>query len=341
MKLSIIIPVYNVEKYISRCLDSIFQQDIPYSEYEVILVNDGSPDNSAGIIAEYKKRYPNIIYLEKENGGPSSARNKGIDNAKGDYIWFVDADDKIEENCLNELLSYIYNYNLDFCEFDRRFIYDSMEKVIGFNYSLNNQVITALDYISSYSMPFSSCCFIFKRELITQKKIYFIDGIYHEDREFNIRLLAHCNRISFFRNSSNGVYYYYIRERKGSTMTNKDIAHTLKRIDSYIKILYATDKNFPYNKNIKNYAFYVQHLINDIIAYSLVELIQNSAMANKAKFYRKMMKDNDINYRLDVLNGKTKLKFTVLSFVKNNLYLTTLTLKLFDTVGSVLNRVKK
>ena len=99
--ISIIVPVYNVEKYLKKCLDSILSQT--YKNFEVIIVNDGSPDNSQKIIDEYKKKDKRIIVLEKENGGLSSARNYGIEHANGKYISFVDADDYIEKDYVEKL----------------------------------------------------------------------------------------------------------------------------------------------------------------------------------------------------------------------------------------------
>ena len=338
MKLSIIIPVYNVEKYISRCLDSVLQQDIPYSEYEVIVVNDGSPDSSAAIVAEYENKYPNIIYINKENGGPSCARNAGLKVAKGEYIWFVDADDWIEKDCFKNLLEYAYNNNLDFCEFgytevfaDNSYYFPTKNKGLG-------HIVSNTDYLQHYIIPLTPWCYIFKREIIIDKGIYFTDGIYHEDLEFNIRMLAHCNRISYYHSSLNSLYYY-ICEREDSIMGIKSLVHITKRVDSYIKILQMVDKNFPYNKNVKDYAYYLQNHLNQIIAYSLIFTITHSAIPNKSRFYRKVMKQNGINYRLDVLSGKAKIKFSMLSLVRNNYYLTVLVLNLFDKVGTALKKL--
>lgn len=105
MVFSIIIPVYNVERYLRQCLDSCLDQDIPKSEYEIIIVNDGSPDNSQVIINEYALLYDNICVINKSNGGLSTARNAGLSIAKGNFIWFVDSDDSIVSNSLK----YIYD----------------------------------------------------------------------------------------------------------------------------------------------------------------------------------------------------------------------------------------
>ena len=104
MKISLIVPVYNVEKYIEKCLLSCLKQDIPQSDYEIIVVNDGSPDSSLAIAERIAAAATNIIIVSQKNGGLSAARNTGLKIAKGDYIWFIDSDDTIKENCLKSIV---------------------------------------------------------------------------------------------------------------------------------------------------------------------------------------------------------------------------------------------
>ena len=119
LRLSIIIPFYNVEQYIAECLDSVYQQDIPEEEYEVICVNDASPDHSRDIVLEYQKRHSNLILVEHEvNKKLGAARNTGRRTAKGEYIWNVDSDDKILPNCLGVLLDICERKDLDVLIFD-------------------------------------------------------------------------------------------------------------------------------------------------------------------------------------------------------------------------------
>lgn len=113
MKLSIIIPVYKVEQYIEKCILSLVHQDVPVSEYEIIIINDGSPDNSKEIALNYQKKYSNIIVIDQENQGVSVARNRGLEIAKGQYILFVDPDDMIFENSLNSILNRAIEKDLD------------------------------------------------------------------------------------------------------------------------------------------------------------------------------------------------------------------------------------
>lgn len=339
MKLSIIIPVYNVEKYIARCLDSVLKQDIAHSEYEIIVVNDGSPDNSTTIVAEYEKKYSNIKHHIKENGGPSSARNEGIELATGDYIWFVDADDTIKTNCLNALLTYVFAHRLDFCEFNYIELCGDRRIFKGLNRWIANTTLSNIAYIKNCAIPYAPWNYIVKREVISHNNLRFIEGIYHEDREFNIRLLEHCNRISYYNNAPNGLYYYFI-EREGSTMTNKDAKHYLKRIDSYITILTENEKIFPYNPKVKNYSYYVQRLMNDIITHSLLPLISTSQIPDKSSFYRNMFITNNLKYKPDVYDGLSRYKFRILSQIKKNYRLTIFFLQLFDTAGIILNKIK-
>lgn len=105
MFLSIVVPVYNAEKYIANCLDSLLCQDIDISEYEIICINDGSTDNSLAILQEYAEKHGNIILIDKPNGGVAAGRNLGMEKAQGEYIWFVDADDWVARNCLGVIKS--------------------------------------------------------------------------------------------------------------------------------------------------------------------------------------------------------------------------------------------
>ena len=114
-KISVIIPVYNTEKYLRRCFDSVIAQD--YKNLEIVIINDGSEDNSEQIINEYKKKYPELIsYYKKENSGVADTRNFGIEKAQGDYIMFLDSDDYIDKALLKTLEEYV-NKNIDLIKF--------------------------------------------------------------------------------------------------------------------------------------------------------------------------------------------------------------------------------
>lgn len=113
MILSLIVPVYNTEAYLDDCLQSLLAQDISLEEYEIICVNDGSTDGSMEILRRYEKEYPNVIVVDQPNGGVCRARNAGLQEAKGAFIWYVDSDDFLQENCLGELAAILKEGHLD------------------------------------------------------------------------------------------------------------------------------------------------------------------------------------------------------------------------------------
>lgn len=113
MKLSIVIPMFNAENYISRCLNSALDQNLPNNEYEIIIINDGSTENSLKICQEFAIKHSNIKIISTENLGQSSARNAGIQISKGEYIYFIDSDDYISTNSLDILIEESLKFNLD------------------------------------------------------------------------------------------------------------------------------------------------------------------------------------------------------------------------------------
>lgn len=117
IKLSLVIPMYNVELYIEKCLNSCINQDLSSNEYEIIIVNDGSKDTSLSRAEAIARKHNNIKIISQENGGLSSARNTGLKNAKGEYIWFIDSDDWIEPNVLKNLYQIASHNNLDILRF--------------------------------------------------------------------------------------------------------------------------------------------------------------------------------------------------------------------------------
>ncbi|MGL4253948.1 MAG: glycosyltransferase, partial [Fusobacteriaceae bacterium] len=116
--LSVVVPMYNVEEYILRCLESLQKQDIPEEQYEIILIDDGSRDRTVEYAKEFSQNHKNIRIISQKNGGASVARNRGIDEARGKYIWFVDADDYVLENRFGILLEKAIGNDLDILSFD-------------------------------------------------------------------------------------------------------------------------------------------------------------------------------------------------------------------------------
>ena len=210
---SIIVPIYNVERYLEQCIESVLAQD--YQNYELILVDDGSPDNSIDICVKYAKQYSNIVFIHKINGGVSDARNAGIQIARGEYLMFLDSDDYWEgRTILSDLQNIITENNPDVIFNYMSSVYP--DKIVN-HYINRDKLIGSFkeDFQDLYQdgiylgFPFTK---IMKRELILKNQLFFIKGRTFEDVIWSFSLVKHIKDYAIYRN----CFYMYRRERKGS-----------------------------------------------------------------------------------------------------------------------------
>ena len=211
---SIIVPIYDVEHYLIQCIESVLAQD--YSNYELILVDDGSPDNSIDICIKYAKQYSNIVVIHKINGGVSDARNAGIQIARGEYLMFLDSDDYWEgRTILSDLQNIITENNPDIIFNYMSSIYP--DKIVN-HYMNRDKIIGSFkeDFQGLYQdrvylgFPVTKTI---KRELILQNHLFFIKGRNFEDIPWSFSLVKHIKDYAIFQN----CFYMYRRERNGST----------------------------------------------------------------------------------------------------------------------------
>ena len=238
-KFSIVIPNYNEEKYIKRCLDSIFNQTLDREKFEVIVIDDGSNDNSINIIRQY-----NVKLLNSDRLGAGGARNKGLDNALGEYIILLDADDYLySRNVLETLDKKLNNEDIVFVKYEQ--INGEKSTIIEENksYSLDEQI-----YKSDYF-----CCTLkcFKRELVNGVR-YKVRS-YHEDIAFTMELMCKAKSVLYF----DEILYVYYKENNTSTIDNYTIRKALDFTTQTLEYMYLIDK---YKKtalknriNIENY----------------------------------------------------------------------------------------
>ena len=210
---SIIVPIYNVERYLEQCIESVLAQD--YQNYELILVDDGSPDNSIDICTKYAKQYSNIVFIHKINGGVSDARNAGIQIARGEYLMFLDSDDYWEgTTILSDLQKIITENNPDTIFNYMSSVYP--EKIVN-HYINRDQLIGSFreDFQGLYrdgiylGFPFTKTI---KRELILKNHLFFIKGRSFEDVAWSFFLTKYISSYAIYKN----CFYMYRRERKGS-----------------------------------------------------------------------------------------------------------------------------
>ena len=225
-KVSLIIPVYNVENYIEKCLNSVVNQTL--KDMEVIIVNDGSKDLSKQKIQKYLEKYPWIKYLEKENGGLSDARNYGMPYATGKYIAFLDSDDYVEKTMYEEMYNIAEKENADMVDCDFVWEYPNRKrKDIGEIYKTKKEMIEKCRVVAWNK--------IIKREILEKTKIKFPVGLRYEDMEFFYKLVPYINKVSFIKKC---FVHYVQRENSIANTQNvrtKEIFIILDNIISYYK----------------------------------------------------------------------------------------------------------
>lgn len=235
IKLSIIVPVYNVEPWLERCLRSLMEQDITNDEYEIIVVNDGSPDNSREIVLRLQKEASNIILIDQENQGVSVARNAGIKNAKGKYILAIDPDDYVEKKTLAAFIKVAENKDLDllYLGFEEWDINGNFNEKNNYKH-LQGKIFSGTEtYLLTRGQklrtPDRSCGILYNRQLIQDYSLeYTADIPYLEDGHFVGKVLCLARRCAFL----DYPFYKYIKRPASSSTSQR--GKTLKGIQGYI-----------------------------------------------------------------------------------------------------------
>ena len=220
MKLSIVIPVYNTEAFVGKCLESCIDQNVSRKDYEIIVINDGSTDSSRAVVERYLKRYPNIRMHSQPNAGLSMARNAGLAMSEGEYVWFVDSDDTIAKNCLAKLFEVASG--VDAVAFGS----DLPQGVMS-----GSRFVVASDGKFQHGAPF----YVFRRRFLLDNDLEFYIGIYHEDSEFTPRALCLSRSVAVIPDS---LYNRYIREGSITQTVNVkrayDLIFVIGRLESFI-----------------------------------------------------------------------------------------------------------
>ena len=299
IKVSVIIPVYNSEKYLKQCLDSVVNQTL--KNIEIIVVNDGSTDNSLQIIQEYVNKYSNVKLINKQNEGCYKARNIGLEVADGEYIAFLDSDDYIESNMYEKLYLKAKQTNADIVSSNYYISQDDKLKLVDFSSSValleksNNKVIGAKNIILD-AIIWSR---IFKKQMLFEKNIKFHSDIYMaDDAFFHIITMLNAEKIVYISD----ILYTYRISRKDSITSSYN-----ERNFDCIKVA----------KKIMDYAITnnMEHFMPQVVAYVLrLNILGYNRIGRfyKKEYFEQMCKFVD-DYSI---SSKTKI-----AFIKKALYL--------------------
>lgn len=232
-KLSIILPVYNVEQYLDKCLTNILEST--FKDFELIILNDGTKDNSEDIINKYIEKYKEkIIYIKKENTGLSDTRNVGLTHAKGEYITFVDSDDYIEKNMYEEMFKKIETFPYDIVACDVKLVYEdsNLEQIVssGYNNDMQDKEEIKRTMTVQYPTVWNK---IYKSSLI--KDVKFSKGVWYEDVEFMLKLYPNISSIGVVKKP----LYNYLQRKNSITYTYNeklyDIIDNMTNVIEYYK----------------------------------------------------------------------------------------------------------
>ena len=246
-KVSVIVPIYNVEKYLEKCINSLLSQTL--EDIQIILVNDGSKDNSGNIAREYEKNNKNrIIYVEKENGGLSDARNYGLKYATGDFVAFLDSDDYIEKNAYEEMYNKAIEENADYVECD--FIWEFPNKIRvdkQYPYKNKKEMLSFVRVVAWNKL--------IKRQLITDNNLEFPKGLRYEDVEFTYKLIPFINKFAYV---DKPFIHYVQREGSIANVQNERTAEIFTVLDNVIEFYKKNNIYEEYRDELEyNYARYL------------------------------------------------------------------------------------
>ena len=264
--------MYNTAKYMPRCMETLLEQDIPQEEYEIILVDDCSPDNSLEMAKDYAARYKNIrVCTHEKNKGLAAARNTGIDAAKGEYLCFVDPDDYIEKNSLAALLKQMDDEQLDMLRFNYQKVDENYNNVpdseIEARFDYTPGVMTGTKFLAHrLGVGCYVWAYIYRLEFIKSTGIRFFEGCFFDDTPWLPRILQKAQRVNI-----NPVRHQYYLQRTGSMVHSHNTQTVMRKVEmnmQMIDILKEQKQSAP----IETYDWY-----NMMLAHATVGLLTSLA----------------------------------------------------------------
>lgn len=328
-KFSIIVPIYNIEKYIEKCIDSVLAQS--FSDFELILVDDGSTDRCPQICDEYAKKDARVKVIHKKNGGPSEARNAGLEIATGEYCWFVDGDDCISKEAL-ESLSFFSDEKADIIKIGL-VSYKENEKAGFEKVEIEKKAVKGLTHKEICKMMNKACTerqlpfawrYVFRTDFLREQKIVFNNKLsYGEDSIFNIQALLLAEKVFFVDIC---IYGYCDRTDSLSKIQEKRFNNnTIRSIELYDKIRDESYEKYCRYPDDAYYADAGEFIIRNTYVYAILNRLYCSTSRNNFFMFRKVSCSEMIRKafrRFDLNKLKSKsLEWYMFWFVKHRMYL--------------------
>ena len=291
-KLSIIIPMYNVEQYLEKCIDSVYNQGLKEEEFEVILVDDESPDNSLAVATSLTKDKKNATIISQKNKGLGGARNTGILYATGEYLLFLDSDDWYLPNVLQNILNIAFENQLDILEFAAQGI-TPIGSIQYNSRTVSREILDGITYYNSVRYMHSACNKLYSRDFLASNSLLFSEHIFIEDFEFNTRVFAVAKRVL-----ATDFLVAQFLQSPNSITRNSDFVKREKIVNDLIVVLAKakdTYNDYIFSTETKVHDFFKERL-GFVIVNIFYQLFKNKASYKEMKKIKQDLIKQDLFY---------------------------------------------
>ncbi len=313
MKLSVIIPIFNVEKYVEKCVNSLLNNDLKINEYEIIIVDDGSQDSSLFIVNELAKQNSSIKIISQKNKGLGGARNTGINNSIGDYLLFLDSDDWCLPNTLKNCITIATKHNLEILEFAAQGITSNGKIVFNSANTSKERILTGVAYYNSIRYLNSACNKLYKRSFLVNNNLLFLEKIYIEDFEFNTRVFYCAKRVM-----ATDFLVAQFLQSENSITRNNDFSKKEKVINDFIHIIQITNDLYKIQKSSfdESSKLFFQERLSFLVTTLFFQLLKYKTTYSYKNKIKKQIKLNGLLYVDCFIYDKNKDLFRKL-IIKN------------------------
>ena len=310
-RLSIIVPLYNSAQLLPKCIGSLVQQDIPLEDYEIILVNDGSPDNSEEMAREYASDYSNIIVVSQENKGTSGARNTGIRVSTGKYLYFVDPDDYILDNSLKAILDQMDDNDLDVLRFGYTEVDEEYKPTKSSKHPESPDYSPKImDGYTFMGERLGTACyvwtFIYRASIIKENSLYCIEGDYFDDTPWLPRVLAKANRVDSVPTKR---HFYLIRSN--SLVQSKSMASIKRKMDGHLFLVDELGRQASETQNKDGRKWYRMMIAFCVL--SLLTLVGQYFYSNRKNIIRSLREKMVFPLSWNRFYWQNKLKLLIIN----------------------------
>lgn len=300
MILTIIVPMYNVEKYIEKCIESIIIQNWETTNYEILIVDDASPDNSLKLAQNLQTKYiDKIRIISQENKGLGGARNTGIKNAKGEYLFFLDSDDILINNELPKLVALAKDNNLDILEFAAQRIDVNYNKIDTIFHNSTSEICSADEYLAQVNFANSACNKLYRKDFLINNNLFFFEKTLIEDAPFNIEALTKAERIKAIDKIPVG----YMQNPESITRAKRTLDKQIKFIDDSIKVTHHM-YSFQNCPNDSNAQLRIKSRVSTFISGLILYIIKSDLERTKKFEYIKQLENLNLypyHYKSNIL----------------------------------------